>query len=200
MKRQLHIVSTGKQTSKMFLEKVISIHKAVDFIHIREHSWTVRELTQVIKQLVQCGVPLQKIIINGRVDVAVAVNARGVQLGSHRVDVMYVKKHYPQLMIGCSVHDVDEAIEKEEAGADYLIYGHIYPTNSKKGLKPRGLVGLREVINHVSIPVIGIGGITPNLVQSVVQEGADGIAVLSGVLLSENAVSSVRKYNQALEE
>lgn len=199
MKTQLHIISTGKQTKEAFIEKVIALQAEVDFIHIRERSWTAKEIIDTVKTLVASGVPLKKIIINDRVDVAAYMHTQGVQLASHSVSTAYVKKHHPRLLIGCSVHSVTEAIDQEKAGADYLLYGHVFTTDSKKGSDPRGVESLRAVIEHVSIPVVAIGGITPETVSSVIQAGANGVAVLSGILLKKDAVGAARKYQQALE-
>lgn len=199
MARQIHIISTGQQPRKIFIDHVRAVQNEVDFIHIRERSWTAREMIDTVHELVQSGISLRKIIINDRVDVAVSVNARGVQLPSHGIDVAHVKQNHPHLLLGCSVHSVDEAIEKEKSGADFLVYGHIFKTKSKPGVRPRGLKGLINVIDHVSIPVIALGGITPSSTPSVLETGAHGIAVLSGVLLAENPVKAVTNYQQAME-
>src|SRR5690625_4739319 len=199
LKTQLHIISTGKQTKEAFIEKVIALQAEGDFIHIRERSWTAKEIIDTVKTLVASGVPLKKIIINARVDVSAYMHTRRVQLASHRVSTTYVNKHDPRLRIGSSVHRETEAIDQEKAGADYLLYGHIFKTDSKKGSDPRGVESLRAVIEHVSIPVVAIGGITPETVSSVIQAGANGVAVLSGILLKKDAVGAARKYQQALE-
>src|SRR5690625_7890514 len=116
------------------------------------------------------------------------MHTRGVQLASHSVSTAYVKKHHPRLLIGCSVHSVTEAIDQEKAGADYLLYGHVFTTDSKKGSDPRGVESLRAVIEHVSIRVVAIGGITRETVSSVIQAGANGVAALTGILVTKEAV------------
>lgn len=199
MQRQIHLISTGQQTKEIFIEKVIAVHEEIDFIHIREKFWTAMEIIDTVNILVQYGVPLGKIIINDRIDIAASIHARGVQLTSHSVSIHYVKKHHPNLLVGCSVHDVSEAIDKEKAGADYLLYGHIFKTDSKKGAPPRGVNSLMSIREQVSIPIIAIGGITPDTVSTVVKAGANGIAVLSGILLEKDVVEAARKYKRALE-
>src|SRR5699024_112986 len=82
----------------------------------------------------------------------------------------------------------------EEAGADYLIYGHIFKTKSKIGKSPKGLNKLKEVINQTELPIIAIGGIKPNNVKEVFDVGADGIAVLSGILLAKNVKNQSYEY------
>jgi len=199
LQKQIHIISTGQQTKELFIEKIIAIHEEIDFIHIRERSWAVMEVIDTVNILVQFGVPFSKIIINDRVDIAASIHARGVQLTSHSVSIDYVKKHHPNLLVGSSVHSVSEAIDKEKAGADYLLYGHIFKTDSKKGVAPRGVDSLMTIREQVSIPIIAIGGITPDTVPAVVQAGANGVAVLSGILLEKDTVEAAKKYKQALE-
>ncbi len=196
---QLHIISTGQQQKEMLIQRVLAIQHYVDFIHIRERSWTARDIIDTVHELMQGGMPSRKIMINDRVDVAVSTQARGVQLPSHGIGVEDVKDYYPELLIGCSVHSVEEAIEKEKNGADYLMYGHVFKTKSKIGSEPRGVEGLKNVIDHVSIPVIALGGVTPALTSSVLEVGAQGVAVLSGVLLAEDSVEAAANYQQALE-
>src|SRR5690625_7633456 len=104
LKMKLHIISTGKQTKEFFIEKIIALQAEVDFIHIRERSWTAKEIIDTVKTLVASGVPLRKIIINDRVDVAASMHTRGVQLASHSVSTDSVITHTPRLFIGCYVH------------------------------------------------------------------------------------------------
>ena len=89
--------------------------------------------------------------------------------------------------IGASIHSVDEAREVRGLGATYLTAGHIFPTDCKKGVPARGLGFLREVCETVSIPVYGIGGITEENADEVMQCGAAGYCVMSGVMRSEIA-------------
>lgn len=86
--------------------------------------------------------------------------------------------------IGCSVHSVQEAHRAQQLGADYLIAGHIYPTDCKKDLPPRGLNFLREVCGAVSIPVYAIGGIHPDaaLIRQVMNAGAAGACIMSAAM------------------
>src|SRR5699024_11515690 len=97
---------------------VARIHEMVDAIHIREKTWTAIEMIEAVDALVRQGVPLQKIIINDRVDVAYVIGTGGVQLAHHSIDVLCVNRHFPSFKVGCSVHSVAEAVEAEAAGAN----------------------------------------------------------------------------------
>ena len=198
--KQLHIISTGQQTVHEFIEKISLIHPYIDFIHLREKNWTAQTYLYCIHKLTSTvGVARDKIIVNDRVDIAAITKVFGVQLPGHSIPVSHVKSHFPNLQVGCSVHSVDEAIKKEEAGANMLLYGHVFATNSKAGTSPRGVAQLRELLKNVNIPVIAIGGIIPNNVEKVIDTGASGIAVLSGILLSENPQKAVWEYRKKLD-
>lgn len=198
MEKQLHIISTGKQTVSELLERMEQIHSYIDFFHLRERNWTAKECIFVIEKLIEMGVKKEKIIMNDRVDIATVTGVGGVQLASHSIDPSYVKRNYPQLRVGCSVHSVNEAVRQEKAGASFLLYGHIFTTTSKGGLAPRGLTNLRRVVKSVNIPVIAIGGVKPDNVESVIRAGARGVAILSGVLLADNVKEAVKQYKKAL--
>ncbi|HLR80143.1 MAG TPA: thiazole tautomerase TenI [Bacillota bacterium] len=199
MDGQLHIISTGQQSIDTFSTIVARIHEMVDAIHIREKTWTAIEMIEAVDALVRQGVPLQKIIINDRVDVAYVMGTGGVQLAHHSIDVLCVKRHFPSLQVGCSVHSVAEAVEAEAAGANYVLYGHIFPTRSKPGLPPKGLQQLSQLVQHVRVPVMAIGGMTPERTSDVLEAGAHGIAVLSGVLLADHPQKAVQDYVKALQ-
>lgn len=197
--KQLHVISTGLQTIRELTEIVSFIHPYIDYIHLREKHWTAQMYVHCIDQLITIGVSKEKIIINDRVDVAAVTNVYGVQLPGHSLSVEAVKQTFPFLKIGSSVHSVKEAKEKEQSGANRLIFGHIFPSTSKKGLPAQGLNKLEKVVQQVKIPVIAIGGITPCNVESVCQTGAAGIAVLSGILLAENPHEAAKEYRGKLD-
>lgn len=196
---QLHIISTGQQSINTFIQVIKQIYCEVDYIHLREKSWTAIEYINVINMLIKVGVPLQKIIVNDRIDIAYIMNCYGVQLATHSIDISLVKNKFETLHIGCSVHSVEEAIAKEQAGAHYLLYGHIYDTASKQNVQPRGLTALSKVVHAVNIPVIAIGGIRPSNIADTLQTGASGIAVLSGILLADDPLKMVKQYREEMK-
>lgn len=200
MDNQLHIISTGKQSLTEFVQIMVNIHPYVDYVHVREKRWTAVEYVQAIEHLVSGGVPLRKIIINDRIDIAHIMDCYGVQLTSHSADLSLVKNKFPSLHFGCSIHSVNEAKEQEKNGAHFLLYGHIYETLSKENIPPRGLDRLRAVCQAVNIPVIAIGGMKRANVREVVQAGAQGIAVLSGVLLATDPLQTVMQYRTQLDQ
>jgi thiazole tautomerase (transcriptional regulator TenI) len=199
MGRQLHVISTGKQAVNVLVELFVQIHPFVDYLHLREKQWTAKELMNAVMDLTGKGVPLDKIIINDRADVAAAVGTKGVHLAYHSLPPDVVKKAFPELYIGCSIHSFQEAMMVEKKGADYVFYGHIFSTPSKQGIPPMGITELTEITHRLNIPVIGIGGIQPENVVEVLGAGADGIAVMSGILEQKNPLEAVKMYRGILD-
>ncbi len=191
---KLHVISTGRQKPEQFAEIAGMIHPYIDAIHIREKARTAKEIYDVVTLLTDNKIPLSKIVINDRVDVAYVTKAAGVQLAGHSLPVDRVKNQFPGLNVGCSVHSIEEAQMAEEKGADYVVFGHIYPTQSKPDLTPRGLEALKRLTDSVSIPVIAIGGIKPSNISDVNKAGASGIAVMSGILEAEDPLEAVKQY------
>jgi len=120
--------------------------------------------------------------VDDRVDVALAVEADGVQLGPEDMPVSRARELAPGLIIGASVYSLEEALMAEKEGAHYLGAGAVFPTATKREARVLGLEGLRRVVRAVDIPVVAIGGITKENVREVLETGVDGIAVISAVV------------------
>ncbi len=101
---------------------------------------------------------------------------------------------------GVSVHSVDEAVEAEKMGVDYVIAGHIFETDCKKGLAPRGIDFLKQVCNSVEIPVYAIGGIDPENIDRIAKAGADGACVMSGFMTCEDPAGFVKDLRRGAEK
>ncbi|MCW3795719.1 thiamine phosphate synthase [Paenibacillus sp. LS1] len=129
----------------------------------------------------QHGVPF---IVNDDVELAVAVEADGVHVGQEDADAALVRARIGDgRMLGVSAHSVEEARRAVQAGADYLGVGPMYPTRSKADahavLGPAGVTELRAA--GIAVPIVGIGGITPDATGAVMAAGADGVAVISAI-------------------
>ncbi len=137
-----------------------------------------------------------KLFINDRVDIALAAKADGVHLGQKSIPAHAVRKiSGNQLLIGVSTHGIDEAIEAERDGADFITIGPIYQTQSKlKYGDPIGIETLKKVKSEVSIPVFAIGGIKLNKVKEVKEAGADGIALISAIFTAENIKETTEEF------
>jgi thiamine-phosphate pyrophosphorylase len=137
-----------------------------------------------------------KLLVNSRLDIALAIDADGLHLPEHALPVQTVKRFFSNL-VGRSVHSVEGARDAEQSGADYLIFGHIFETASKDGT-PRGLNALQEVCKAVSIPVYAVGGVTPERVRVCVESGAFGVAVMNGIMSASDVQGAVSDYLNAL--
>lgn len=200
MEKEIHVISNGIQKTDQFVKIASEIHPYVTAIHIREKKATAKEVYTIIKAMIDEGIPSGKVVVNDRADVASVVHAQGVQLTYQSLDVQLVKTSFPELRIGKSVHSVQEAIEAEEQGADYLLYGHIFSTSSKPGLTPRGLGSLKQVVKEVKIPVIAIGGIVPKNAKEVLSTGAAGIAVMSLIWEAHSPLEAIKELYSIVNE
>lgn len=125
--------------------------------------------------------------VNDRVDIAALVDADGVHVGQDDIPCAEARKLLgPNAYIGVSAETVAEAIAAEQAGADYLGVGAVYPTLSKPDAGFTGLPGLQEIVQAVHIPVVAIGGIRQDNAAEVVAYGAHGLAVVSAVMSATN--------------
>jgi thiazole tautomerase (transcriptional regulator TenI) len=199
VEKQLHVITNGKQRDEELVRIANLIHPYVTALHIRERTKSAKEISHLIGLLQIGGVPASKIIVNDRVDIALCTGVKGVQLTHHSLDVAQVRRALPEMKIGCSVHSVSEAQYAEQNGANFIIYGHVFKTDSKRDAEPRGLDQLQHVVDHTTIPVIAIGGITPENVRNVIETGATGIAVMSGILEAKSPLQAVKLYKQQLE-
>jgi len=192
----IHLVSNGRMELADFSKKAGQLAPFIDFIHIREKYRTAQEIIKATQLLIKENIPTDKIIINDRVDIAHAEGIGGVQLAYHSLESRTVREQFPRLRIGKSVHSVQEAQEAEAGGADYVLFGHIFSSTSKPGLEPRGVQALKNVVNEVALPVIAIGGITPQNVHEVRGAGAAGVAVMSGLLDAHDPIQTLKNYQK----
>lgn len=127
-------------------------------------------------------------IINDRVDIALAIKADGVHLGQQDMGVRSARKLAGnKCLIGVSASSPQEALQAEKEGADYIGFGHIYPTLSKlKGYSPLGTDILQKTAALISLPIIAIGGVNAENAELLISSGASGIAVISAVSRSDN--------------
>jgi thiamine-phosphate pyrophosphorylase len=142
------------------------------------------------------------LIVNDRADVALAVGADGVQRTTTSLtvtDILAIADK--RLRVGASVHALEEARAAAAAGADWLVFGPVYDTPSKRAWgPPQGLVALERVAGAVTVPVIAIGGITPERVPEVRGAGARGVAVISAILGAASPAAATRRFLVALAD
>lgn len=141
------------------------------------------------------------LIINDRVDTALAVNADGVHLGQDDMPCRAARELMGEgYIIGISATNFSEAIEAAKDGADYIGLGPIYPTMSKDDAAPAmGIEGLVKVVSAVSVPVVAIGGLTADNIGGVIEAGAAGIATISAIAGADDMENEARLLSELIE-
>jgi thiamine-phosphate pyrophosphorylase len=146
-----------------------------------------------------------RLFINDRVDIAMCVNADGVHLGQSSIPIYAVRRMLDNcglpFLIGLSTHNIKEALDAVEGGADFITLGPIYKTPSKIQYgEPLGISTLKDIAREISIPVFAIGGIKSSNTKEVIDAGAFGVAVISGILGERDIESAVKNYKRAFAQ
>jgi thiamine-phosphate pyrophosphorylase len=180
-----------------------AVSGGADIIQLRDKSRSCAELTAVGREIAavtrKAGVVF---IVNDRLDVAIACGADGVHLGQDDIRVSTARQLAPPgFIIGVSVGKVEEAVEAEREGADYVALSPTFSTASKDNAGPGlGLDRLREIRRAVSLPIVAIGGISRQNARDVIAAGADGIAVISAVVSSPDMTAAARELKDLVRE
>lgn len=142
-----------------------------------------------------------RLFLNDRLDIAWTAGADGVHLGQRSLPVRSVRRLVGHdLTIGASVHNEHESAIAEKEGADYAFLGTLFRTPSHHGIEPGGLSLISKMCSVIrDMPFVGIGGITPERVGSVLAAGAKGVAVIRGIWNAENPRDAVRAYLSELK-
>ena len=133
-------------------------------------------------------------ILHSFVDVAIELGADNIHLPLHILRGLDKKTKEKFKIIGASCHSVEEAQEAERLGCTYITAGHVFVTDCKKGLAPRGLNFLKDVVESVSIPVYGIGGIDSMNIHAVRNTGADGACIMSGLMKCDDVSDFMKDF------
>jgi thiamine-phosphate pyrophosphorylase len=171
---------------KLQIDKIEQAARAgVDWIQLREKDLAGQELAGMTVRAVACAGRGTSILVNDRMDVACALGASGVHLGERSMPPEQARRlanHCcpgKDFMVGVSAHSLEGAVQADQAGADYVIFGPVFATPSKAGFgQPQGVRLLQEVCERLTIPVLAIGGITLNNATDCLSAGAAGIAAI----------------------
>jgi thiamine-phosphate pyrophosphorylase len=145
-------------------------------IQLRSPGLTARELEANANELV--GASPVPVLISSRCDIALASGAAGVNLPERDISVEDARKLVGQRLVGRSVHSVESAVDAEREGADFVIFGPVWSSESHMGTSPQGLDALAAVARAVSIPVLAIGGVTEDRIAECEAAGAAGYAAI----------------------
>ncbi len=170
-------------------------------VQLREKDLAVRDLLSLAATLREAtrhhGA---RLLINDRADVALVAGADGVQRTHVSLPVSAIRAIGPSgFLIGASVHSVDEARQAAEESADFLVFGPVYDTPSKRPYgPPQGLAALERVTRAVSRPVLAVGGLTPERVPDVLAAGAAGVAVIGAIYATARPADATKAFLDVL--
>jgi len=202
-----YLVTQASLSGGRSTEEVVraTIDGGVDVVQLREKDTSARERYELgcgLRGLTErAGVDL---IVNDRIDIAEAVGAEGVHLGQSDLPVSVARDLLgSEATIGCSTSTVAEAERAEAEGADYLGVGAVYVTESKAVPEENSGIGperVREIAEVVSIPIVGIGGITAENAPEVVEAGASSVAVISEIAAAEDPAGATEALSEAVRD
>ncbi|MPW38817.1 thiamine phosphate synthase [Thermococcus sp. 101 C5] len=192
-------------TDRRLKPEVESVKEALEggatSIQLRIKNAPTREMIEIGKEIRKLTEEYDALyFVDDRVDVALATNADGVQLGLEDMPISLARDIAPNLVIGASVYSLEEALHAEKEGADYLGAGSVFPTSTKKDVRVIGIEGLRRIVESVKIPVVAIGGINHENVKEVLKTGVDGVAVISAIMGAENIREATERMKKIIEE
>jgi thiamine-phosphate pyrophosphorylase len=179
----------------------LSLEGGVDVVQLREKGMAGGPLLELARGLRRITDGRALLFVNERVDVAMACGADGVQLGEDGLSVQAARRVAgPGLLVGRSVHTVAGAVTAEREGADLLLAGAVFPTQSHVGGASAGAGLLAAAAAHVKIPLAGIGGVTAGNVGEVMKAGATGAAVIRAILGADDPRRAARELRRAMDE
>lgn len=181
---------------------ILATHGPAVALHLRGHGLAGGELYRLATELVPVADDAGALlVVNDRVDVALAAGAHGAQLGRRSLPIGSARRVMGVgRSIGYSAHSPREVAHAADEGADFLLYGTIFPSATHPGEPTAGVEGLRDAAAIATLPLVAIGGMTPDRVAPVRAAGAHGIAVLGAVWRAERPLAAVAAFNRVIEE
>ena len=189
-------VTDRKNCKYPFLDQIEKIAKAhPHMLILREKDLSEYEYSILAEKCMgicsKYNVPL---CINSFINVASKLEIKNIQMPMPLLR-LYSSEFTSFNSVGASVHSLEEATEAAELGADHLIFGHIFKTECKPGIEPRGLKILTEICENIDLPVFAIGGITADNAPLVIKQGAAGICLMSSLMILEDPASVINSIH-----
>lgn len=171
-------------------------------IQLREKEYRKKDLYHLAlkfrEMTAKAGVLL---IINDHVDIALAVDADGVHLGQEDLPIQEAKKLAPELLIGASTHSLEDALQAQKHGADYVNIGPIFPTRTKEGVeRVLGPDAIARITPHVKVPFTVMGGINEANIDQVLAQGARRVAMVTAITRAADIAAKVRSLREKIIE
>lgn len=202
LKGLILILSTDKGSPEFLLKLAAqSIQGGIDSLQLRHKGMYTPELFSLGQELVNvCRRAAIPLIVNDRIDIALALEASGVHLGQTDVPVPIARKLLGKdKIIGGTASNLEEALHLEKQDVDYIGIGHIFPTTSKlKHGPPLGVKSLGQIVQRVNAPLIAIGGINAENLELVYAAGVQGAAVISSITDSEDPCFQTKQLKKMM--
>lgn len=200
----LYLVTDRAQTRGPDLLTVLeqALDGGVKAIQLREKDLSGKELLDLAEKTRRlCDRYQASLFINDRVDVALAVDATGVQLGTTSLPIASARSLLGrQKLIGASVHSAAEAQQAENTGADFVLFGPVYFTPSKAAFgAPQGIRELKNIVEIVALPVYAIGGMAAEKISEIRGAGVYGIALISAIISAQNPKAAAQTLLRLLQ-
>lgn len=191
---------TGKQT--LYEQVEAALKGGVTCVQLREKELDETAFLQEAKELCalcrQYGVPF---LVNDNVEIAIACGADGIHVGQEDLAAGEVRRRVGETMIlGVSVHTVEEACQAVRDGADYLGLGAVFPTSTKTDVEQMSNETLRAICDAVDVPIVAIGGINRGNILKLAGSGVDGVALVSAIFSAEDIERTCRELRAMSEE
>lgn len=180
----------------------LAIRGGADSIQFRQkHGGIQNMLAQAYEVADVCRDTTTPLIVDDRIDITQAVDAQGVHLGQNDFPIDSARKVLGKdAIIGATATKTEQAVEAYEMGADYVGFGPVFPTTSKRNPKSvKGPEGLSDACESVPIPVIAIGGVTHDRVRTALEAGAHGVAVLSAIVTTSDPEQATARFRAAID-
>ncbi|MDD4497165.1 MAG: thiamine phosphate synthase [Methanosarcinaceae archaeon] len=192
-----YLVTDSELSKKGALSDVKdSVESGCRIVQYREKNRSTKEMIREASEIKKICGDSAIFLVNDRIDVALAAGADGVHIGQDDMPIDAARKLLgAEKIIGLTVHNRYEAIEAEKNGADYVGLGPIFDTSTKKDAgKGIGPDNIREIKNAIKIPLVAIGGINKENCKSVIENGADSLAVISAVVCSNDVIRETKDF------
>lgn len=187
------------RTALDILEMILAA--GVRLVQLREKEISSRRLYELAVEFRrQTRAVGSLLIINDRLDIAMAAGADGVHLGQDDLPVRVARRLAPDLLIGASTHSLEEALAAQESGASYVNIGPVFATPTKEGVSPLGPEMIDQVAPHLRIPWTTMGGIKKTNLDQVVARGARHPAVITAVTAAPDPEAAARELRQMIAE
>jgi len=197
----LYFIIDGMYTKKFEYYTDMAVRNHVSTIQYRDKDAVIPDMIENTKKMKSLTENTSTaLIVNDIIEVAKESDADGIHVGQSDEHYKTVRKHLPDKIIGVSTMTLEESLEAQNLGADYLGVGPVFVTQTKPDTPPpTGLKKLKEIVESTHVPIIAIGGINKNNLVSVLETGVHGIAIISAILTANDPEKEIQTIQQIIK-